>query len=581
MAESLAPVFQWIVSGPGTLVFCSAIALFGLTTYLYFLIRLRSVRRQLKAALSHVEETGDGLAFAERFETISEQFGEHPLLGHGWQEFSDSLIWPPQIDGSPLIGNTHEAAVFFHAPSIVQSRVNLRFIQAVPGYLTGGGILGTFIGLVAGISLASTGLGSDNVSEIKQALTPLLQGASVAFLTSVFGLSSSMLFSMLEKAHLHGVEQDVERWNAALDKRLRHVTPELLARKQFDEAVKQTLQLETFNTDMAMSIASALDERLQNTFGPQLGLVINGLDQLKGQQQEFSEELLRRVSETLTRALSGAAGTEMQRLGETLAAMVGVLQQSAAALASNQTDMAQAVTGIIDRMEQAFGQSAQALSSETARLIERLMERMEAAGAAASGDLQQAGEHAAKSISGAAIEAARNFSESAAMVTAGASKFGDVATRVTELHGQHATALGVVQSTLKDLREVHGAFKLSVDPLNNAVQGLRLVNESLDGRLKESRELNQSLAAAASDVRRAQEQMHKAFEEYETRFSGVDESLGRTFKELNQGVEAYSETVRSFVTETEKSFSKALQQLSSVVRGLDESVEEFVRTRGR
>jgi hypothetical protein len=59
-------------------------------------------------------------------------------------------------------------------------------------------ILGTFIGLVAGIYLASTNLASDNIVLAKQAMQQLLHGASLAFITSIFGLSSSIVFSWRE-----------------------------------------------------------------------------------------------------------------------------------------------------------------------------------------------------------------------------------------------------------------------------------------------------------------------------------------------------------------------------------------------
>lgn len=587
MRDDLKPVFDWVVSSTGTTVFCLAIALFGLVAYAsYLLPRTISVRRQLRKARATVETYPDGESFASGFEDLNSTFANHRLLGHAWREFVESFIWPPHEDGSKEIWNTHQANEYFDATSLAQSRMNLRVIQAIPGYLTGFGILGTFIGLVAGISLASEGLGSDEVAEVKRALTPLLAGAAVAFLTSVVGLFTSILFSMAEKYHLHGIETDVDKWNEALDKRLRHMTPEQLARRQIEEAVKQTLQLETFNTDLAMSVASALEERLQKSFGPQLGLVVTGLQDLKGQQASFSEELLNRVSDTLTQALSGAAGTEMKTMGETLGGLVGVLREAAGALATGQSEMAGAVKGIIGRIEEAFGQSATALSSETARVVERLVLQMdEASRSAASGmtragqdvsdTLSAAGERAARSLSDAALKAAQEFGQSAALVTSGANTFGDVARRIADLHAEHGTALLHVQAVLKDLQAVHGAFRLSVDPLNGAVQGLKVVNEALTLRVQESSELQRSLTAAAADVRAAQAQMTQAFADYEQRFKGVDESLGRTFVQLTEGVDTYTATVRQFVSETEKQFSKALAELSNVLNELDGTVEEF------
>ncbi|TOQ08322.1 hypothetical protein CGH04_20465, partial [Vibrio parahaemolyticus] len=68
----------------------------------------------------------------------------------------------------------------------------MRYFNSVPNKLTGLGILGTFLGLVAGIYLASSGIGSNNIDEAKGALSHLLDGASLAFLTSIAGLITSM-----------------------------------------------------------------------------------------------------------------------------------------------------------------------------------------------------------------------------------------------------------------------------------------------------------------------------------------------------------------------------------------------------
>lgn len=63
-------------------------------------------------------------------------------------------------------------------------------------FLTSLGVLGTFAGLVFGVSAASQGLASPDISVARHALSTLLAGAELAFLTSILGLSLSLLHSI-------------------------------------------------------------------------------------------------------------------------------------------------------------------------------------------------------------------------------------------------------------------------------------------------------------------------------------------------------------------------------------------------
>ncbi len=59
------------------------------------------------------------------------------------------------------------------------------------------GVLGTFFGLVIGVSAASSGLASTDADDARQALSALLDGAGLAFITSLLGLSFALWFSHL------------------------------------------------------------------------------------------------------------------------------------------------------------------------------------------------------------------------------------------------------------------------------------------------------------------------------------------------------------------------------------------------
>ena len=65
------------------------------------------------------------------------------------------------------------------------------------GLFTAIGVLGTFLGLTIGVSHASGGLASPDISVARQAMSDLLRGAELAFITSLAGLVASILYGQI------------------------------------------------------------------------------------------------------------------------------------------------------------------------------------------------------------------------------------------------------------------------------------------------------------------------------------------------------------------------------------------------
>ncbi len=68
----------------------------------------------------------------------------------------------------------------------------------VGSILTGLGVLGTFIGLAAGVYSAREGLASADMAILQEAISQMLRGAGLAFITSVFGLGASLFHTKIE-----------------------------------------------------------------------------------------------------------------------------------------------------------------------------------------------------------------------------------------------------------------------------------------------------------------------------------------------------------------------------------------------
>ena len=85
------------------------------------------------------------------------------------REFVETLILPESESDDP-IRNTSEVSRYLNDATIIFPRISSGYYHAVPNLLTGVGILGTFLGLAAGVGAASSGLSSSIPTEITAAL---------------------------------------------------------------------------------------------------------------------------------------------------------------------------------------------------------------------------------------------------------------------------------------------------------------------------------------------------------------------------------------------------------------------------
>ena len=93
------------------------------------------------------------------------------------------------------------------------NKLNLRMLDTAAGTLVGLGLLGTFLGLTLGIK----GFDSSNTERINESIQGLLAGMGTAFLTSLLGMTFSILFTAADKALRHRLYKDVKELTDKLD----------------------------------------------------------------------------------------------------------------------------------------------------------------------------------------------------------------------------------------------------------------------------------------------------------------------------------------------------------------------------
>jgi ABC-type transporter Mla subunit MlaD len=221
-----------------------------------------------------------------------------------FREFNHHLIDVPKQDGSGelVLRRSVDAVEIFTDARFGPGMSGNRIFQALPGMLTGLGVLGTFIGLQLGIG----GLDLQDLKKLETSIVPLIQGCAVAFSTSVWGVGASLIFSVLEKI--------MEGFALGRVRKLQQRVDELVPRYVPEEAMADLARSSRGSEDLLKSLAVAIGDEMQKAIG-RLGAdikdaVVNATREGQGPLAEQSAQLL-----------SSAITAELGKLKDTIDGM--------------------------------------------------------------------------------------------------------------------------------------------------------------------------------------------------------------------------------------------------------------------
>ena len=238
-------------------IFISIIFLFFIVFLTIFLWKTISRGRLFEGKAGELDEEFRPPVQPHIKQQLLEKFEGDTALEEAWNEFEYSLITRQRSENEEIVYKTDEASLFFSEHRLLEQHLNLRFWNSVPALLVGVGILGTFVGLVWGL-IPFSGVDFDQTDKIKEAIQELLSGISTAFVSSVWGMLTSLLFTWLEKRGIGKVSRAIANLQRALDRLFTLTTQEKIAFRLEDELAQQTQALKSFSTDLANEIKSAM-----------------------------------------------------------------------------------------------------------------------------------------------------------------------------------------------------------------------------------------------------------------------------------------------------------------------------------
>ncbi|PSU76204.1 anti-phage ZorAB system protein ZorA [Photobacterium phosphoreum] len=244
-------VFLWIVT--------------GIFLFISFAALMRSLKRVnwLNKLLNLVEIDNPA---SVREDLITK--AEDNSVGHLWLEFDETLLEVKGNDDVIRLYNTFDADYFFNTSSLAGGSTENRMIAAVPGFLTAIGVIGTFVGLQLGLSDLNIA-GNVDVNEMKDGIAGVINGAKIAFMTSVWGVLLSVIFNFTEKSFEQVIRKKVHK----LQNRIDRIFPRLSAEAQLQCIANDSQQSRESLQGLAEKIGEKMQESLiQATDGIQKGL---------------------------------------------------------------------------------------------------------------------------------------------------------------------------------------------------------------------------------------------------------------------------------------------------------------------
>ena len=234
-----------------------------------------------------------------------------------WLEFDETLV---ACNNGEHLYNTYDAAHFFNTHSLASKATESRLLAAVPGFLTAIGVIGTFLGLQLG--LGALNLNTSDSEQLKAAISALISSASIAFMTSVWGVFLSLLFNAIEKI----VEGKIRSRIGALQQRIDELFPRLIAEQTLldisrdGHQSKETLmglaeqignRMQTAVQSMAETVTNGMADSLRQIMTPAIEQMVEASTEFANKQANSSEDALKGLLDKFMDGM-GQAGTQQQ-----------------------------------------------------------------------------------------------------------------------------------------------------------------------------------------------------------------------------------------------------------------------------
>ena len=508
--------------------------------------------------------------------------------GQIWREFDESLV---ASDEAPYLRNTLDAEHFFSTYTLSRGLTENRLIAAVPGFLTAIGVIGTFLGLTLGLSGLNIG-GQAETAKLTAGIQTMISGASVAFITSVWGVATSLIFNIFEKL----LERNIRGKIHELQNQIDYIYPRITAEqslvqivrynKSTDEAIQVLAEkigdkMQEAMDEVSTSINSSLKDALESIMAPAIESLVNNAN---GGAQTALDGLMERFLEKMGDA--GSAQQEMmQNASKDVTAAVGGLSTELSGFVDGfkiqTTEMNKNLGEQFTKMDEREQERATQQEKQLNDLAARSQQLMNQLGASLETQFkdQNAAAEQQKTVFNTSIEGMQKtqtglLSEVSQLIevqkSASNSLMGNLAGLESKLSNMANANEAAANSLNQAAREMTGSTnQLGVmsTKLQEATNSFTAVNKEAAGILESITNAHESLLEKANQV-------SDAFSRSQETMIGASKDLKDAAVYAESGLKAVDQNMNNFITDMREQVEYLDTQSAQLLEGFAKRVSE-------
>lgn len=438
------------------------------------------------------------------------------------------------------------------------NKLNLRMLDTAAGTLVGLGLLGTFLGLTLGIK----GFDSSNTERINESIQGLLAGMGTAFLTSLLGMTFSILFTAADKALRHRLYKDVKELTDKLDSEY-YIDDLVLANinqqnivNQLYKALKNDLQQQALEIANKLTYTNAEGQNV--TIGNAIREILTENTKQSKALMSFSTDLAMELNqgfdETLSRQMQQKIVPLMESVDATTKAVVEHIDKMADTVSSPATDMMQNVVDELKQsMQSLLNEFSTGLSGSATSELENLAMQLGTA-TQAMADFPKNMENISATLQ-VTIEEVKHAISEISNTSANANS-----TAMQQMQEQITYATGAISNAITEVKEVMSGISQSSQEQNN-----QMVSKLADAAEKMGSFLTGTISTLSNSVQQSVKGITDDINNKQTDLIALQEDTTSQTKKLlenfNVGLERL-EKMNEYVTGTMNGFKQAQGEIT-------------------
>lgn len=246
-------------------IYCFGIILVAIIS---FYICHRNVRKNIKNLNSFILEKDNIIGeLPQKISFGDNIFENNDYLANLWGKYAQ------YARQNNIQGKVPDISTYFNRFSIVEIPGKRKIAEIVPGILTALGILGTFLGLQHGIS----SIDPDSAEKLQSGIKILLSGMSIAFVSSIIGIISSTVWSMIDRSMYKSYLNILDKFYTVFNEKYPTITYETILVESLELQKEITESVKHMATDLSLELSQLISNSINETILPNVDQLINKL----------------------------------------------------------------------------------------------------------------------------------------------------------------------------------------------------------------------------------------------------------------------------------------------------------------